>query len=187
MNHLIHTIRALAMLAVFPVAIATAIGADTDRQATRQQTSTSVERRAVAVSPNSTVHIQVGTGTLRIHTWMHDRVSASVQAASSSQLDVATTQDGAVVVIDSLTSASAVVDVYVPINAQLSVFVGDGDVVVDGLVGRTDVHVGRGNIHLANVRGEIDALSDEGTVFKQIRNEYGELEDVPVGDGTIAN
>jgi len=187
MNRVIHTLRTIALLALLPVFIATAVAANADRPSAGQQPSTAVERRAVAVQPNPTVHIQVGTGIVRIHTWMHNRVSASTLAASQSKLDVATTTDGAVVVIDSLTSASAFIDVYVPINAQLSVFVGNGDVVVDGHAGHTEIHVGRGNIHLANVRGEIEAQTDNGTVFKQIRNAYGDVENIPMGDGTIAN
>jgi hypothetical protein len=97
------------------------------------------------------------------------------------------TRDGAVIVMESAAEDSTGLTLDVPLNARLSVYVGDGKVYVENLSGTLDVHVGRGSVHLANVRGSVTAQCDDGTIFQQVVDKYGLVEEVPLGVAQYSN
>lgn len=145
------------------------------------------EHRTIAVQSQPTIHVQLGSGVLHIRTWLHDRVRATHQNRATEHVDMTNTPDGAVIVMESAAEDSTGLTLDVPLNARLSVYVGDGKVYVENLSGILDVHVGRGSVHLANVRGPVTAQCDDGTIYQQVVDEYGFVEDIPIGVTEYSN
>lgn len=177
--------RSAAVLAVLiPLVVSVSTATDTER-APRSLPVT--EHRTISVQSQPTIHVQLGSGVLHIRTWLHDRVRASHQNRPTDHVDMTNTRDGAVIVMESAAEDSTGLTLDVPLNARLSVYVGDGKVYVENLSGTLDVHVGRGSVHLANVRGSVTAQCDDGTIFQQVVDKYGLVEEVPLGVAQYSN
>ena len=158
------------------------------------------EKRFTITGTTATLRLATFDGNVEVRSWEKAEVLVQVELRGNdkeavTKIEVNATQKGDSIEIDTrnltkgtfvgigyYVSPSAKLIASVPRNTNLTIRTGDGNIVVERVLGKAEIHTGDGSIRLAETAGEVLAETDDGNI--QIDEVAGRVE-IRTTDGSI--